>query len=225
MRLYTKKYITNDGLSLMHRLSDPHTNVENYRNTFYKLGKILGQAFNSETNNLAGRTMVACASEDADWLVSGVLEQLPDNPSMAVFWNERVKLSNDNSIEISPIIKAYIEPIAECDTLVLVKSIISTSCVVKTQLTRLVNEINPSRIFILSPVMYKDARKSLEKEFPGPIVSKFYFITLAVDDRRDPSGNVLPGIGGMVYPRLGLGDFLEKNNYIPELVKRRMSSE
>ena len=103
--------------------------------------------------------MLACASEDADWLARGVLESLSQKEvSLAVFWNERITLNASTGLEYSPIIKSYIEPIDKCRTLVVVKSIISTSCVVRTQLTRLINDIYPQEIYIVAPVMYKDAQ-------------------------------------------------------------------
>lgn len=223
-----RKYIniTKDNkdsiIDLMHVLSDPHTSVGSYRDSFYQLGQALGHLLNQQTNNTFGMTMLACASEDTDWLASGVLESISQKKiSLAVFWNERLSLDADNKIEYSPIIKSYIEPIENCDTLILVKSIISTSCVVKTQLTRLINDINPKQIFVVSPVMYKDAESNLKKEFPVEISSKFIFLTFAIDSVRDKQGRIIPGIGGMVYPKLGLGDIHEKNRYIPLLVKER----
>ena len=213
-----------DIIDLMHILSSPISSEESYRNSFYELGKALGTSLNQHTNNNYGETMLACASEDADWLARGVLESLSQKQvSLAVFWNERITLDEINNVEYSPIIKSYIEPIEGCQTLILVKSIISTSCVVKTQLTRLVNTIKPHDIYIVSPVMYKDASSRLEKEFPISISKKFHFFTFAIDTIKDNQGHVLPGVGGMIYPRLGLGDIHQKNKYVPNLVKERIT--
>ena len=215
-----------DIIDLMHILSSPISSEESYRNSFYQLGKALGTSLNQHTNNNYGETMLACASEDADWLARGVLESLSQKQvSLAVFWNARITLDEINNVEYSPIIKSYIEPIEGCQTLILVKSIISTSCVVKTQLTRLVNTIKPHDIYIVSPVMYKDASSRLEKEFPISISKKFHFFTFAIDTIKDIQGHVLPGVGGMVYPKLGLGDSHEKNKYVPNLVKERVTLE
>ena len=92
---------------------------------------------------------------------------------------------------------------------------------VKTQLTRLVDRIHPEIISIMAPVMYKDAQPNLLKEFPKEISNKFCFLQFAVDEDRQEN-EVIPGIGGMVYPRLGLGDIDKKNQYIPMMVKMRM---
>jgi hypothetical protein len=43
----------------------------------------------------------------------------------------------------------------------------------------------------------------------------------AINTVKTSEGNIVPGIGGMVYPKLGLGDNNEKNKYTPEIVKHR----
>lgn len=225
MRTY--KNITYDAdkdvIRNMQTLAEPDVSVERYRNAFYLLGKTLGDILNRKTTGEYGGTMLACASEDADWLVRGVLETISQkNVSLAVFWNGRITLDSKTHLEYSPIIKSYVEPVENCKTLIVVKSIISTSCVVKTQLSRLINNIEPQKIYIVAPVMYKDAEKSLRNEFPISIAEKFEFITLAVDTEKDRNQNIVPGVGGMVYPKLGLGDSHDKNRYMPELVKCRI---
>lgn len=207
-------------------LADKTTGVEAYRNAFEMLGVELGRVLAQKAGNvLAEETMLVCASEDADWLAKGVENgfgkgELP----VSIYWNTRntvYQSENGEKIEISPIVKAYEEPIAQCRLLVIVKSIISSSCVVKTQLTRLIDRINPEKIAIMAPVMYKDAQPNLLKEFPEKISNKFLFLQFAVDEDRQ-GNEVIPGIGGMVYPRLGLGDINKKNQYIPHMVRMRM---
>lgn len=170
--------------------------------------------------------MLVCASEDADWLAAGVESGIGKGDlKKSVYWSTRetvYKDENGGTLEISPIVKAYEEPIENCRLLVVVKSIISSSCVVKTQLTRLIGKINPERIVIMAPVMYKDGVPNLMSEFPESVNSKFEFLAFAIDEVRLENGEVVPGIGGMVYPRLGLGDIAAKNSYIPETVMRRL---
>ena len=169
--------------------------------------------------------MLVCASEDADWLATGVESGFGKGElKKSVYWSSRevVYTNEDGSkVEISPIEKAYEEPIDDCQLLVIVKSIISTSCVVKTQLTRLIGKISPKQIAILAPVMYKDGIPNLMREFPKEISNRFNFVTFAIDDERVGS-EVIPGIGGMVYPRLGLVNIEIKNHYIPKMVLRKM---
>ena len=207
-------------------LADKSTGVEDYRKSFNDLGLELGKVLASESTDVnADEMMLVCASEDADWLAKGVQKGLGKGKTpISVFWSTRSVVYNENGekLEISPIVKSYEEPIEKCKLLVVVKSIISSSCVVKTQLTRLIGKIHPERIAIMAPVMYKEGVPNLMKEFPEDVVERFRFVTFAVDEDRTPEGEVVPGIGGMVYPRLGLGDVNEKNSYIPQLVIERI---
>ena len=207
-------------------LADKTTGVEEYRKAFRVLGEELGKVLAYEYKATpAAKTMLVCASEDADWLATGVESGFGKGElKKSVYWSSRevVYTNADGSkVEISPIEKAYEEPIEDCELLVIVKSIISTSCVVKTQLTRLIGKISPRQIAILAPVMYKDGIPNLMREFPEEINRKFHFVTFAIDDERVGS-EVVPGIGGMVYPRLGLVDIETKNHYIPEMVVRKI---
>ena len=207
-------------------LADKTTSVEAYRSAFEVLGVELGRVLAKKVGDVrAEETMLVCASEDADWLAKGVENGFGKGElHVSIYWNTRnVVYQSDNgeTVEISPIVKAYEEPIANCRLLVIVKSIISSSCVVKTQLTRLIDRVHPQMIVIMAPVMYKDAQPNLLKEFPEEISNKFLFLQFAVDEDRQGS-EVIPGVGGMVYPRLGLGDINKKNQYIPQMVRMRM---
>lgn len=205
-------------------LADKNTSVNLYRQAFYALGVELGIILAQEVDAASNNIMLACASEDADWLAKGVEEGLKKGKlRISVYWNSREVIFDDltTKVEIAPIEKAYEEPIDKCELLIVVKSIISTSCVVKTQLNRLIGKIHPERIAILAPVMYKDGIPNLKKEFPKETSDRFQFITFAVDDERNGS-EVIPGIGGSVYHRLGLGDINEKNRYIPAVVSSRI---
>ncbi|MCF0187017.1 MAG: hypothetical protein HUJ98_11080 [Bacteroidaceae bacterium] len=210
-------------------LADKTTSVKAYRNAFETLGNELGKVLAQKVADIpAKETMLVCASEDADWLAKGVEIGLNKGKlPVSVYWSTRETVFDNgegDKIEISPIVMAYEEPIERCSLLIVVKSIISSSCVVKTQLTRLLDRIHPELIAIIAPVMYKDGVPNLKKEFPEDVSKRFSFWTFAVDEDR--CGNeVIPGIGGMVYPRLGLGDMKEKNHYIPEMVKSRMQLE
>ena len=210
----------------LNALADKKTGVYEYRDAFRLLGIELGKVLASEYKSIsANQTMLVCASEDADWLANGVEAGLGiGDLKKSVYWSSReiIHVNEDGSkVEISPIEKAYEEEINDCQLLIIVKSIISTSCVVKTQLTRLIGRISPKRIAIVAPVMFKDGVPNLMQEFPDEINSKFHFFTFAIDDERVGS-EVVPGVGGMVYPRLGLGNMEEKNHYIPEMVLSKL---
>jgi hypothetical protein len=225
MRIYKNVTYNNDlpTIQALQTLSKPGISVGDYQSAFYQIGSALGNLLNKKVDDNYGNTMLACASEDADWLASGLLNSISQkNVSLAVFWNERITLNQKTKLEYSPIIKSYVEPIENCKTLILEKSIISTSCVVKFQLLHLINKINPEKILILAPVMYKNAQVSLMREFPDYINSRFQFLTFAIDTERNMDGEVIPGVGGMVYPKLGLGNIHEKNKYTPNLVLARL---
>ena len=224
-----RKYIEQNGadssdvIRELDLLADKNTGEIEYRDAFHKLGKLLGYALKVNNNEISTEnTLIACANEDADWLAKGVMEgmELPNLP-MAVFWTKRFKLEDGN--DISPIISTYQDKTQEnLNNVIIVKSIISSSCVVKTQLLRLLSTISPNNIYILAPVMLDQAEENLKNEFPDEIFNKFRFITFAIDDEVLNTGEIIPGIGGMVYPRLGLGNSDTKNKYIPEIVKERM---
>lgn len=214
-------------LCSLEKLADKSTGVEDYREAFANLGIQLGRVLASSIpDSTAEEIMLVCASEDADWLARGVEVGLGKGDlKKSVYWSTRetVYISDTGEkMEISPIVKAYEEPIENCEWLIVVKSIISSSCVVKTQLTRLIGKVSPKHIAILSPVMYKDGMPNLMNEFPESINSKFRFFTFAIDEDRTEDGEVLPGIGGMVYSRLGLKDAVSKNSYIPEMIMSRL---
>lgn len=222
--LLSKKYEHSEIIdSLLNTIADRDTSIEDYRASFYSIGKELGLILKGILQEQhKGTTLLACASEDADWLVDGFMNGL-DAPMLplAVFWGIRERLSN--GIDVTSIIRTYKDDLeSQCENLIIIKSIISSSCVVKTQLLRLISDITPKSIYIIAPVMYKDAETNLRMDFPPDISSKFKFITFAVDDEINERKEIIPGIGGMVYPRLGLGNESEKNSYIPHIVKKRM---
>ncbi len=224
MRKYNNIQKNNEDLvkKSLNTLIETNTSVEDYRHAFYVLGQELGKVLLDSYGQMEpSHVMLVCASEDADWLAAGVENGFGIGElKKSVYWSTREVIfeeENGNKVEISPIVKAYEEPIDHCNLLVVVKSIINTSCVVKTQLTRLIGSIQPDHIAILAPVMFKDGIPNLKKEFPEQIASKFKFFYFAEDDECCGS-IVIPGVGGSVYDRLGLGNIEEKNRYIPQTI-------
>jgi len=93
--------------------------------------------------------------------------------------------------------------------------------VVRTNLTRLIEESNPDRILVVAPVLLRGATVSLESEFDSSISQKFEYLYFAEDTDKTDDGMVDPGIGGDVYQRLGFEGQVLKNRFTPEIVKER----
>lgn len=220
----SRKYNVDANLAakkLLSALISQKTDIDLYRETMFELGKLLG-------NNLAKKLdsskiyCVASTVEDADYLAKGVIEsisRITKNVYFACFWNDRINLE---TASIAPIYNKFIEDgVEEATSLIIVKSIMSGSCVVKTNITALADVMNPSKIYVVSPVMHKDSQFKLEKEFPEYISKTFEYLAFAIDSERTDSGEVIPGIGGSVYSRLG---FENKNGYMPKLVAEKLFS-
>lgn len=137
---------------LLDQLSNSATTPDNYRTAFYKLGAILSTAINESFDLSNAQVTVACSSEDADWLTKGIMDNLTTaHTSLAVFWNLRANPFEQKEISIAPITKSYIEETTNPAYLIIAKSIIYTSCVVRTNLTYLIEHLKPGKIIIASP--------------------------------------------------------------------------
>ncbi len=222
------EYASNPSVpSLLNTLADKSTGHELYKETMTKLGHYLGQLISEKYSDSNQELYLACTVEDADFLAKGILDEVAQanafhNIRMACFWNERFMAFDEDLASAAPIKRRYLEPSTERkQTLVIVKSIISGACVVKTNLKNLINEYDPEKILIVSPVILLGAEKRLEDEFSASISSRFHYIYYATDDHKDDQGNVVPGIGGNVYQRLGFKDQEEKNKSVPNIVKNR----
>jgi uracil phosphoribosyltransferase len=215
---------SNDIKNLVSALSSTDLSVESYRHTMYSIGRAQGEELVRvlETQTIC----VACTVEDADFLVKGLIDSLNDHGKEVVlvcFWNKRISFG-DGVPSSAPILKVYEDEGVDSTTeLVVVKSIISGGCVVKTNLTSLIKSVDPERIFVVAPVIRQGAQERLSAEFPSNISSKFEYRYLAIVDKVDEVGNVVPGIGGLVYERLGFEDEAKKNKIMPKLVEQRIA--
>lgn len=191
-----------------------------YRNAFYGLGVHLGAILNTKINK-SQPIALACASEDADWLAKGIIDKFKYPLDLCVYWSKRHNFgtdSNNTSIEFSDIEKSYEEIQVNSKILIITKSIISSSCVIKSQIMRLISTNDFEKIYIVSPVMYKDAESNLRGEFPESIYNLFEFIYFALDEDKDENGWVVPGIGGSVHERL----CIESRTYFPRILDSRI---
>jgi hypothetical protein len=190
-----------------------------YSATMERLGRHLGDLLNQRISN-EQRCLLASTAEDADYLSRGIYDRLKVShfTKAAVFWNNHYSVPGGS---IAPIVHKFLEPGFETtNVLVIAKSVISGSCVVRTNILELIEYVNPETIYIVSPVMHSKSEAALKSEFPAEIAEKFEFIVLAVDEERLANGEVVPGIGGEIYPLLGLRDQPARASYMPQLVRQ-----
>lgn len=209
--------------SLVDQLPTIQGDPDAYRHQMWQVGRQLAEGILPALKKVSEEICVVCTVEDADFLARGLIDRLEDEglgekTHLICLWNDKIK---EESVSLSPIVKEYKEEFNSSKTsFIIVKSIISGACVVKTNLTHAISLANPTNIFVAAPVMYIGAEKRLADEFPPEISKKFQFITFAIDNEKDGE-NVKPGIGGSVYELLGLGNSKEKNRYVPKIVKER----
>jgi hypothetical protein len=210
MRKYTKLSINNNLIQkLLADISKDNTTINKYRDAMIEIGHHIGKDIAQKKPENVKNLYLACTVEDADFLAKGIISELESlnifqSISIACFWNKRLKIEN---MSTAPILRKYKEPLVlnEKYTLVILKSIISGSCVVRVNLRHLINEMNSENIIIAAPVMYEKAQANLNHEFDSTITNKFDYLTYAIDDEII-DGNVIPGIGGSIYERLGFGN-------------------
>lgn len=208
-------------------LADKKNSPELYCQTMTQIGEKLGEKISNMIDDKQSNLYLACTVEDADFLAQGILSYLEGNFTsigFACFWNKRFSPFDIPDLKVAPILRKYQENLlGNIDYLIIIKSIISGACVVKTNLVNLIQNINPNKIFIVAPVMYHTAEEKLRNEFEQEIYRKFEFIYFAQDDERTSEGEVIPGIGGSVYERLGFNGQDDKNRYVPKIVRSRRS--
>lgn len=194
---------------------------EAYQQDMTILGIQLAKIFERKLN-CSDKVLTVSTAEDADYLLSGIRKQLSSSNfrmKLVVFWNNHYSLSSGQSV--APIIHRYVESdYDDVNIIVIAKSVISGSCVVRTNLIALLEQVQRvDKIYVVAPVMHKKAEENLRNEFPVEISDKFEFITFAIDEEKNPDGEVKPGIGGQIYELLGLVDQPVRTGFIPQIVK------
>lgn len=224
----SRKYVYSDREDIVAHLDallQSGVSPAEYRAAMYTLGKDLSEGLLKKINS-SDSFCLASTVEDADFLSKGILDSINGNVAdikLACFWNyHSIPVKGQQST--APIIRKFIEKgSTECKHLIITKSVISGSCVVKTNVTDLVEEMNPEKIYVVAPVMYVDAEEKLKMEFPESISSRFIFETLVYDsEKNQETREVVPGIGGDVYQLLGFKSQEEKNKFTPELVMNKL---
>lgn len=213
---------------LLAEIADPNTAVDAYRAAMTKLGRLLGEELAGRFPLRGSTVCIVFTVEDADFLARGLLaaiEAAGGKVSLACFWNRRDEPYDIDWLDIAPIVQEYVEPLpVRLDHLVVLKSIVSGTCVVRTNLLRLLDEAHPQTVHILAPVMLKGAEGRLAQSLPPALVAGFDFLTFAIDTEVTDEKIIIPGIGGEIYERLGLGGEARKNTAMPALVEERMAA-
>lgn len=218
MRVYEPS-ITPDARDLVDRLPG-EKDVQRYRRAMHELGRELARSIVPCLRSKQG-LMVVCTNEDADFLARGFVEYCSAQDCQlffTCFWNQRV---HSQGLKATTIVKSYVEPCPSIKAVVVLKSIIATSCVVQRNLSELLDRHQPDQIFIAAPVLLAGAQQRLREAFPNQQGENFRFCWFAEDDQRLDNGDVVPGVGGSVYELLGVGSSVTKNRYIPDIVKSR----
>ncbi|MEJ2415492.1 MAG: hypothetical protein P8Y45_00860 [Exilibacterium sp.] len=215
------------GQILLNRLLESDISAGDYRETMFKIGCHLGQSL-SQLVERDKKYCVVSTVEDADYLAKGIIDVLRKKAStifLVCLWNQRSTVEETNT-SIAPIYNRFYQAgYEQADDFIVVKSIISGSCVVKTNITEIFQRVQPKAIHVVAPVMHIESEFKLRSEFPERISSRFDFTYIAQDSIRDEaSGEVSPGLGGNVYEKLGFIDQSDKNSYFPEIVKERLSA-
>ena len=193
-----------------------------YREAMYNLGRHLG----AELRPRLGRKAFAVVTtpEDADFLTRGLLEELPSQRArLACYWTQRISTSVEGR-DVATIVQEFVEPMPrELGHVIIAKSIISSGCIIRTNLDDFLSRANPEHIIIAAPVMLHGANDVLKAEFAPRVSKRFEFVTFAVDAKRDAvTRDVVPGVGGRVEKRLGLDK--KSPRFSPALVRQRRSS-
>ncbi len=212
--------------TLVNQLPQLVDDVPTYRQHMLEIGRHLADSLFPQLMAAEPKDIcVICTVEDADFLARGLIEKLEarhlgNQTHLICMWNARAKVQG---VSISPVLRSYEESFDKDNAVfIIVKSIISGACVVKTNLTKAISDNNPKRIFIASPVMLQGAELRLQAEFPVDISTKFEFVSYATDSEKSADGEeVIPGVGGSVYERLGFRDERDKNRYVPNIVRER----
>ena len=129
---------------LLNVLINQSSSPETYKETIFTLGLNLGDIILTQINNAQDEVCLACTVEDADFLAKGILARLESRltrVALVCFWNQYFSPFDIEDLEVAPIIKRYQEPLVEnIKYLVIAQSIISETCVIRTNLMNLNQE-------------------------------------------------------------------------------------
>ncbi|WAJ29526.1 hypothetical protein [Antarcticirhabdus aurantiaca] len=210
-------------------LVDPSSDREAYQRALDVLGWGLAVRLASREIDVRGRTWyVAATAEDLDGLGAGFIRGLREagaTVAVACLWIHRTQVHTPEPVDVAQIVREYVEPPpSRVDHFVALKSIIASSCVIRTSILRMLTAFEPSSIHVVAPVILAGAEERLESQFPASVARRFRYLALAEDSVVDELGNVRPGVGGNVYQRLGFDNQADKNAFFPNFLTEIMGS-
>lgn len=159
-------------------LIKPQMTCELYSKQLRSLGELLSKQVRREIPMNEGKAMLACIAEDADGLGSGMTKSLDQlEARMSIFWLENAETPSETEKQYCFIKTSYIEPIERCETLIVAKTIIDSSCELTTLLMRCISIFEPQNICVASIVMSEAAKEEIQRNFPQEINKKMRFVS------------------------------------------------
>lgn len=214
-------WLTAEDRALLDELK-PGASTDSYREAMRRIGRSLACHVLQKCGDKSRDFVVVSTAEDSDFLTQGLIESLeaamnPEKVHLICYWNKSGQIGDE---KISTIVGEYDETkgnrLGDC-IMVVVKSIIATACTVQTNIAESLDRAQPRQIFIAAPVMHEAAPGLLKAQFSIDQARRFEFVSMATDSEIDSAGVVHPGIGGMVYERLGI----KKGRTFPAILEER----
>lgn len=172
------------------------------------------------------KCLLVSSAEDADYLGKGVWETLNQTHRVktAVFWNHYYRLQN--GVSVAPVVHKFLEQgYQQTNELVVVKPVASGSCLLRTHILEVIEQVQVKHIYILSPVMFSQSERALRKELPDRISRKFRFLTLLCDPPQEGEKVLMEYAGGLhAYHKACFTRRTLAVNHIPDLVKHLSAS-
>lgn len=185
-----------------------------------QIGETLGKKITGFIRNNRANLYLICTIHDADFLAKQILSYLENHFTsirFACFWNKKIYPAGIASMEVTPILRKYQEPILQnTDYLITIGSDMSEMCMMRTNILNLLQTVSPHKILIVLPVISHTVEDKFRNEFKKEIQDRFKFIYLTRNNGSTPDTQS--------RYRIGSADRYDNNHpYVPEIVKNRRS--
>lgn len=205
------------------KLIDGNTSDKEYQKAMLSLGQELGIKILNFLASSGRKICLVCTAEDADYLVFGVIKSFEAqglDPKLVCFWNHKTTPFGTEYIQVAPIIKRYKEPVDNpTDLLVMVKSFITETSAIRTNLQNLIQDnVKYRSILIATPVIQIWIEAELRDEFDQFVDSKLNFLYFAKDNKKRPQKDMVSGVEIIPNNKIQ-GDEIHP---MPKVIKERM---